>query len=389
MNDLDRFKALCRFEKPDYVPLFGFPGAPGMSGGCMRKTHERLVETGMPEWVDGCIRLGQPGTAQTWERYWGTTSPQGVGVFPADHHGKGIKHETRIEGEWEFIEAETGALTRQVLENDVTYSMPEFIRYHVRDRKSWEFYRERTTPGDRWSAERIDQACRPYDEHDRPLCVSVGSTFGLLRGLMGPYAASTVLYDDPALVREILDWQTWLFETYTVPLIERVRPEILQSGEDCCFNHGMLLSPRHFQEFCAPFYRRVGEVARDCGVDMVALDTDGNAMELVGIVESCGVNAIFPFEVKAGNDLFALREEHPRFLLLGWLEKETVNEGNERLIEPEIRRKVPPLLAKGGYFPNGDHGIQPLVTFDNLCKFMTLLHEVCGNPEGEFPRTHP
>ena len=48
--------------------------------------------------------------------------------------------------------------------------------------------------------------------------------------------------------------------------------------------------------------------------------------------------------------------------------------------------KVPPLLDKGYYFPNADHGIQPFVTFENMRKFMTLLHEVTGNPRGEFPR---
>jgi hypothetical protein len=30
-------------------------------------------------------------------------------------------------------------------------------------------------------------------------------------------------------------------------------------------------------------------------------------------------------------------------------------------IRREIMSKVPRLLEKGGYFPNGDHGIQPLV----------------------------
>jgi len=206
---------------------------------------------------------------------------------------------------------------------------------------------------------------------------------------MGPAGASLVLYDDPELVREIMRVRIRDFEKYTVPLIERVRPDILAAGEDCCYNHGMLLSPKHFREFCAPFYRRVCEVARDCNVDMVTIDTDGNAMELVPIVEECGVNAIFPFEVKAGNDLFALRERHPRFILMGWLDKEVVNEGNGHLIKREIMTKVPPLLEKDGYFPNGDHGIQPLVAFENLCEFMTLLHEVTGNPEGEFPRVMP
>jgi uroporphyrinogen decarboxylase len=236
------------------------------------------------------------------------------------------------------------------------------------------------------TSESIETAADRFDPRDRPVAIGCGSTYGHLRGLMGPAGVSFMLYDDPELVREIMRTRISDFERYTIPLIERIRPDILAAGEDCCYNHGMLLSPKHFREFCAPFYHRVCEVARDCGVDMVAIDTDGNAMELVPIVEGCGVNAIFPFEVKAGNDLFALREHHPRFVLMGWLDKEVVNAGNSHLIHDEIMSKAPPLLEKGGYFPNGDHGIQPLVTFDNLCRFMTLLHEVTGNPEGEFPR---
>jgi len=386
VNHLERFKAVCRFEQPDYVPIFGFSGAPGMSQGAMRKTWQRLVDTGMPDWMDGCFSLSTGGVSDKWQQYWGTTGALYLDFFPAEAGGPGIKCESRIEGDREILEYETGALTSQVIDNDVTYSMPEFVRYHVTDRASWEFYRDRTVCGPPWSAERIEEACKRFDGRDKPLCIGVGSTWGRLRGLMGPYLASTILHDDPSLAHEIIDYYQQVNERYLYPVIERLRPEILGAGEDCCFNHGMLLSPAHFNQFCAPYYRSVGAVARDCGVDMVSIDTDGNAMELVPLVEECGVNTIYPFEVKAGNDLFALRRRHPKFILMGWLEKETVNEGNEAQIDPEIMSKVPPLLAKGGYFPNGDHGIQPLVTFPNLCRFMTLLHEVTGNPEGEFPR---
>lgn len=388
MTDQERFKAMVNFESPESVPIFAFPGAPGMSNGCMGPTRQRLIEQGMPEWVGAeyVPYHGQP--LWSWQRYWGTTSP----VYPAVSTaipGPGIKSEKRMEGEFEIIEYETGARTRQVINNAETYCMPDFQAFHVRDRGSWEFYRERTAPRGMRSSAEIESAIAKFDSHGRPVAIGCGSTWGHLRGLMGPVGASVVLYDDPALAHEIMCTRMRDFETYTIPLIERLRPDILAAGEDCCYNHGMLLSPKHFREFCTPFYRRVCEVARDCGVEMVAIDTDGNAMELVSIVAECGVNAMFPFEVKAGNDLFALRECHPRFILMGWLEKEVVNEGNSHLIRPEIISKVPPLLEKGGYFPNGDHGIQPLVTFDNLCKFMTLLHEVTNNPEGEFPRIMP
>jgi len=389
MTPLERFLAVARFEKPDYVPIFGFPGAPGMSDGCMEKTHRRLVATGMPAHVGGVYRLGSGGVdVESWRRYWGTDGPLTLD-FSLAAGAPGFRTRRRSEGEYEIIESENGAITRQVLENDITYSMPEFVRYPVRDRASWEFYRERATPRRFLSPEEMEARCRRYDGRERPLCVGAGSTYGRLRGLLGPEAVSLAFYDAPDLLHDILDWSLERTRREVFPLVERLRPEVVLLSEDLCYNHGLLLSPRHFEEYCAPYYREVCDCARACGVEVVAVDTDGNAMEFVGLAEACGVNAVFPCEVKAGNDLFALRGAHPRFLFFGWLEKETVNEGNEAAIAPEILGKVPPLLARGGYFPNGDHGIQPLVTFDNLRRFMTLLHEVCNNPEGTFPRLEP
>ncbi len=388
MNRIERFKAVCAGEQPDYVPIFGMPGAPGMSRGAMAKTHQRLVETGMPDWVDGCHRLGKKCSTESWYRYWGTTGPLALD-FSAAEGAKGFKTSRRVENGMEVVESETGAVTRQVIDNDITYSMPHYETYHVRDRKSWEFYRECKTPAGRRSAEEIEEACRRFDDRDRPLAVPAGSTWGSLRSLMGPEAACTVLYDDPELAHEIIDWGTRQVEEYVLPLLERLKPEIVSTGEDCCYNHGMLISPGHFEEFCAPHYRKVAGAASACGAAVVTVDTDGDASEMIPLLEACGVNALYPFEVKAGNDLFALRKRHPEFVFFGWLEKEVVNEGNEGLIENEILSKVPPLLERGRYFPNGDHGIQPLVTFENMCRFMTLLHEVTGNPEGEFPRMNP
>ena len=385
MDDRERFKAICAGERPDYVPIFGFPGAGGMSQGVLRSIHRRLVEQGMPAWVDGCRTLGESCSVERGQCYWGTTGPVTLDFFPAEP-ARGIRTRKRIEDGCEIVESETGAVTRQVLDNDEVYSMPEFVVYDVRDRASWEFYRERVRPGRRWSADRIEEACRRFDRRDRPLVINVGSTWGRLRSLMGPEAACAVLYDDPELAHEIIDFFSRLVEEYVFSLVERLKPEALQAWEDCCYNHGIVISPVHFEEFCASRYRKVGELARACGVDMVVVDSDGNVMELVGLLEACGVNALYPFEAKAGNDLFLLRERHPEFIFLGWLEKEVVNEGNECLIEPELTSKVPPLLEKGRYFPNLEHAMQPMATFRNLCRFMTLLHEMTGNPEGEFPR---
>ena len=126
MTDQERFKAIVHFERPDYVPIFAFPGAPGMSNGCMEPTRKRLVEQGMPEWVGAKRAPYQSGPLWSWQSYWGTTSP----VFPnisTAIPGPGIKSERRIEGEFEIIEYETGARTRQVIDNDNTYSTAPWL----------------------------------------------------------------------------------------------------------------------------------------------------------------------------------------------------------------------------------------------------------------------
>lgn len=386
MNDRERFLAVARFEKPDYIPIYGNGGAPGMSGGVQRQTHDRLVATGMPPNV-GRFEDGRP-DLENWYRYWGTTGPI-YRDFNIAFGEEGFRTTTRREGDYEIIESENGEITRQIIDNDDTYSMPEFIRYPVRDRASWEFYKKRMTPRAFLSRDEMNERAKKFDNRTRPLVLGPHGTYGRLRGLMGPEALSLAFYDDPELVHDIADWALQWDRKYNFPLYERMKPEAVATGEDLCYNHGMLLSPAQFDEFFGQHYRESASCALANGAVVVGVDTDGNAMEFASVARKYGVNAIWPFEVKAGNDLFALRKKHPDFILFGWLEKEVVNEGNEYMIKPEIMSKVPPLLQQGGYFPNGDHGIQPLVTFSNLCKFMTLLHEVCGNPEGEFPRMKP
>ena len=385
MTDRERFVAVATFQTPDYIPIFGFPGAPGMAGGALKWTHQNLVRTGMPAHVGGSYDDWQCRDVESWYRYWGTTGPLHVD-FTLEQDCPGWRTTTRVENGYEIIESETGAITRQVVDNANIYIMPEYVRYDVRDRASWEFVKDRLTPRRTLNPDELARQAKRFEQHDRPLFIHVRGVYGFLRGMFGPEALSYMLYDDPELIADMVQWMTEYTRRYRLPLIERLRPDVVHMGEDLCYNHGMLWSPEHFRQYAGPYYRMVSDCARASGVPLVAVDSDGNVMEFIDTAVPFGLNMLYPFEVKSGNDLFELRRRHPRFVCAGWLEKEIINEGNESQIDAELMRKVPPLLKQGGYFPNGDHGIQPPATFRGMCRFMTLLHELCGNPEGEFPR---
>lgn len=371
MTELERFQAVCHFEKPDYWPLINVWGLGYVHSGGLIKLHQE----GLPAEVNDL---------ESWCRYWGQCTFDNGWGLGADTPG--IKTETWKDGEFEYIRSETGALTRQVLDNENVYSMPDFMEFDVRDRASWEKYKALTTPT-RKDVSRIQWMKDRYDKRTRPLSLGVGGTWGIVRSLMGPERALFALYDDPDLVRDIIAHILWTHEEFIFPVALAVRPNLLVLWEDFAYNHGMLISPAAFREFCAPYYRRVAEIGRQCGAELMICDCDGKVEEFCPLLEECGHNGCWPLEQVCGNPLLEYRRRQPRFIFAGGIEKEICNTGNGHRIEGELVPKVPQMLAGGGYFPMFDHALQVDVGFKELCRCMTRLHQICGSDGlGAFPR---
>ena len=218
MNQLERFLAVLRFEEPDVWPLMNVWGL----GYIHQAGLDSLHAQGLPEQVRDldtwCLFFGQ----QAFDCIEGI----GVGV-------PGIRKVRRIEGEYEIEEAETGSITRTHIDNLRKYSMPDFQRYDVRDRESWIVYRDLITPTTR-ATEQLDALADSYRDRRRPLAVHGGGTWGYLRSWMGPEAALVALYDQPALIHEMMQYKLEQFDLYTAPLIDRLRPEIVMLWEDFC-----------------------------------------------------------------------------------------------------------------------------------------------------------
>lgn len=373
MNELDRFRMVVHFEEPDYWPLLAAHalGTPHMGG--LRKLHCE----GLPESVVD---------TESWCRYWGECTFDTAGSIGVD--APGITSASRAEGEFEIVAYETGARTRQVLDNDLTYSMPDFQEFHVRDRASWERYRDLITP-QRKDHDRLRAWSAQYGNRTRPLAVHCGGTWGRVRNDMGPERALLALYDEPGLVRDMIAHMLWIHEEFVFPVIQALRPEIVTMWEDFCYNHGMLISPAAFMAYCAPYYRHVVEVARDCGAELLFVDCDGKVDEFVPLLDKVGFNGLMPMEQVCGNDPAAYRQNVPRFIFLGGIEKEIASTGNAHRIESELVPAVRKMLSARGCFPMFDHGLSTNVGFEEHCRCMTRLHELCGSAElglGAFPR---
>ncbi|MCE5277999.1 MAG: hypothetical protein ABFD92_13830 [Planctomycetaceae bacterium] len=375
MTELQRFKAVVRFERPDYWPLYTLGGLGYIHGGGLVNLHRQ----GLPAEVND---------VEAWCRFFGQATFDHLAGIGADCPG--VKTETWREGGFEFVRSETGALTRQVIDNDLAYSMPDFIEFDVRDRASWEKYKELTTPR-RKDLALLEDWKKRFAHRKRPLMVWGGGTWGWARQLMGPERALLAVYDDPALLQDMIDHFLWVMEEFTFPVLEALRPEAILGWEDFAYNHGMLISPAAFRKFCANYYHRVAEVAWDCGAELLIVDCDGKVDEFCPLLEEVGWNGNWPLEQVCGNPILDYRRRQSDFVFGGGIEKEIVNVGSSpERIERELVPRIPEMLEQGGFMPMFDHALQVDVSYENLCRCFTRLHEICGSPEdlGAFPRIY-
>ncbi len=373
MNELERFECVVGMEEPDYWPLLAAHALGSPHKGGLIKMHAE----GLPDYVSN---------NEEWFRYWGECTFDTADSIGIDTPG--IPAEKSIEDGYEVVRYQTGAKTRQVINNDVTYSMPDFQLPHVRDRKSWERYRELTSPqGKDW--QRLDSLKDKYKDRTRPLAVACGGTWGQVRMDMGPELALLALYDTPDLVHDMIDHMLQIQEEFVFPVIETLRPEIVTMWEDFAYNHGLLISPKAFREYCAPYYRRVAEVAKNCGVKLLFVDCDGKVDEYIELLDEVGFNGLMPLEQVCGNDITEYRRKLPGFIFLGGIEKELASAGNSSRMDAELEPAARKLLDARGTFPMFDHALSTNVGFEEHCRCMTRLHELCGSAElglGEFPR---
>jgi uroporphyrinogen decarboxylase len=138
--------------------------------------------------------------------------------------------------------------------------------------------------------------------------------------------------------------------------------------EDMCYRGGPLISPAMFREFMLPRYRRITDLVRSRGVDVIFVDSDGDVSQLIPLWLEAGINGVYPMEVAAGMDVAVLRQDYGRDLLMtGGIDKRVLVEGKEA-IDRELRRVIP-VAGKGGFVPHIDHAIPHDVPYANFAYY--------------------
>ncbi len=358
MNTRERFLRVFHYQSIDAVPNLEF--------GYWDETFLTWHRQGMPTHLV---------THKEVEIYLGISYrgivPINVGLFPP--------FETRVihEDERHKLVIDSQGVKCEI-KKDGTSSIPHFIEFPLKDRKSWEEFRKKLDANDpsRYP-ENWDFLKEEWEIRDYPLGINCGSLFGRLRDWMGFEGISYALYDEREWIEEMMEYLT----EFHLKLIERAVQEIKLDyaafWEDMAFRTAPMVSPKLFEELMVPRYKRITALLKKHGIDIVLVDCDGNINELVPLWLEAGVNLMFPLEVQGGSDPVKIREKFGKnVLLMGGVDKMALIKGREH-IKKELQR-LKPLVEEGGYIPHVDHRVPPDVSYADYLYYLEAKKDILG-----------
>lgn len=204
--------------------------------------------------------------------------------------------------------------------------------------------------------------------------ISLEGPFWYPRTLFGIEEHLYAFYDQPDLMKEmnedLLAFNLRIYDEFCDICV----PDFMTFAEDMSYNHGPMLSKSQFDEFMAPFYRRITPILKGRGTT-IFVDTDGDITEPAAWFLEVGCEGLLPLERMAGVDVSELRRRHPHIKLLGAFDKTVMHLGEER-IRREFERLLP-VMKQGGFIPSCDHQTPPGVSLEDYRLYMRLLREYC------------
>lgn len=326
MNHVERFRAVMNFQPVDRLPIWEWAM-------WWDETLARWKNEGLPAHLNSVFEIAQFFGLDPYQQFWFSTT------------------EATIEAKQHHVE---GAVSTM---DDYLRLRPHYYPNHeaaIGDMTPWA---KRQAAG------------------DAVVWITLEGFFWFPRTLMGLEKLSLAYFDQPELVHRIN--QDLL--TFNLGLLDKIEktcvPTFMTIAEDMSYNNGPMISQATFEEFLAPYYRKLMARVKEMGM-LTIVDTDGDVTLLVSWLQSVGVEGVLPLERQAGVDAGPLRQQYPTLRMVGHYDKLVMNRG-EAAVRREFERLVP-LMKTGGFIPSVDHQTPPGVSMPEYQVYLRLLREfVC------------
>jgi uroporphyrinogen decarboxylase len=373
MTERDRYLNTLLFGTPDKIPFE--PGKP------REKTLKRWHREGLPEESDWyahlCDLIGIEAAMQI--------DPVGEGFINFRMNPTFEEKVLEHKGGHYIVQDWMGNITEISDEYDFTYlrEPKDFVtrKWHafpVESRKEFEKIKCRYDPMDqeRYPHD-FDFKVEEYRTRKSILSLNIAGPFWQLREWVGFEPLCMLFLEAPDFVQEMISfYEDFVSKTMAKVLTERIVDRIW-INEDMAFKGRSMISPEMTREFLLPTWSRWINEARDGGVRLFDIDSDGYIEDLLPIWIEAGFNVCDPLEVAAGNDILKIRKEYgDRIAFRMGVDKRKMAAGGQEMAS-ELDR-LTPVIKDGGYIPGCDHGVPEDVGWNDFLQYSERLAHLTG-----------
>jgi uroporphyrinogen decarboxylase len=360
------------FGKPDRIPFS--PGGPRES------TLARWRREGLPEKSDWmavlCREIGiQP------ERSICNTQPNVNFRMIPQFEEKVLEHKDGhyIVQDWMGNVVEiSDEFDYTYIRNAVDFVTRKWHKFPVENRDQFESMKRRYNPDDpaRYPADFAERV-KALRNRDNATTIIVSGPFWQLREWCGFEPLCMLFLEDPGFVHEMVDFWTEYVSRTMARALDAGIVDVIGINEDMAYKEKSMISPAMTREFLLPTWKRWTKEARQAGVSIIDMDSDGKIDELIPIWIEAGINVCDPIEVAAGNDINIYRRQFGRRIAYrGGVDKRCMAKGG-KIIDDELAR-IAPVVRDGGFIPSCDHGVPSDVSWPDFIHYSRGLAELTG-----------
>lgn len=349
MTSKERFSRMFQHKEADRVPIFDSPWA---------GTIARWEREGMPQGMD-------------WRDYFDTDKVSTISVDITPRYEEKVLEET---DDYRIVTSEWGVTMKQFKEQDST---PEFLDFTVTTPEAWEKAKARMTVSkDRIDWKRLERDYAQWQQEGHWIEGMFWFGFDVTHSwTVGTETMLIAMIEEP-------EWVEDMFDTYLDRSIQHFNM-IWDAGyrfdsifwyDDMGYKNTPFFSNEMYRSLLQKYHKKAVAWAHDHGI-YARLHSCGDIMPLLPDIMDTGIDALNPIEIKAGIDVFKIKQDYGDRLVLHGGINAVLWDDKEAIVEA-IRQAVPVLKENGGYIFASDHSIPNSVSLENMRSIINTVKEV-------------
>lgn len=349
MTSKERFSRMFQHKEADRVPIFDSPWA---------GTIARWEREGMPQGMD-------------WRDYFDTDKVSTISVDITPRYEEKVLEET---DDYRIVTSEWGVTMKQFKEQDST---PEFLDFTVTTPEAWEKAKARMTVSkDRVDWKRLERDYAQWQQEGHWIEGMFWFGFDVTHSwTVGTETMLIAMIEEP-------EWVEDMFDTYLDRSIQHFNM-IWDAGyrfdsifwyDDMGYKNTPFFSNEMYRSLLQKYHKKAVAWAHDHGI-YARLHSCGDIMPLLPDIMDTGIDALNPIEIKAGMDVFKIKQDYGDRLVLHGGINAVLWDDKEAIVEA-IRQAVPVLKENGGYIFASDHSIPNSVSLENMQSIINTVKEV-------------